>query len=62
MDTLDDKRRGKQILPLITNHAVLLEYTLEQRIYNLELFKAMVDAQLEFLREKRAEEQASKRG
>jgi len=61
MSIIDYKLRGKQILQLITNHAVLPEYTVEERIYNLEMFKAMVDTQLEFLQEKLAEEQTTKK-
>jgi len=61
MSIIDYKLRGKQILQLITNHAVLPEYTVEERIYNLEMFKAMVDTQLEFLQDKLAEEQTTKK-
>ena len=52
---IDYKTRGKQILQLITNHAMVPEYSLEERIFNLELFKGMVDVQLILLREELSE-------
>ena len=54
---IDAKTQGKRILQMITNHAmdVFREYTVEERIYNLEMFKVMVDTQLDILKEERDE-------
>ena len=51
MKRFDYKTEGKHILQMITNHAVLPYYTVEERIYNMQMFKAMVDTMLEHLQE-----------